>query len=88
MKRVHALVANRHRLMREMLMTTIADQSDIEIVCEVVKDEDLNEAIEQAQPDVLTLALEEPERLGHYDGNATDVATATDSSRYRTLRTV
>ena len=62
MKRVRVLVANRPRLMREMLMATIADQSDIEIVGEVVKDEDLNEAVEQTQPDVLILALEEPER--------------------------
>lgn len=43
-------------------MATIADQPDIEIVGEVVKDEDLNEAVEQTQPDVLILALEEPER--------------------------
>ena len=62
MKRVRVLVANRPRLMREMLMATIADQPDIEIVGEVVKDEDLNEAVEQTQPDVLILALEEPER--------------------------
>jgi AmiR/NasT family two-component response regulator len=48
--------------MREMLMATIADQADIEIVGEVVKDEDLNEAVEQTLPDVLILALEDPER--------------------------
>ncbi|HYL99594.1 MAG TPA: hypothetical protein VEZ90_11620 [Blastocatellia bacterium] len=65
MKRVRVLVANRPRLMREMLIATIADQPDIEIVGEVVKQEDLNEAVEQTQPDVLILALEEPEhRLG------------------------
>ena len=43
-------------------MATIADQPDIEIVGEVVRDEDLNEAVEQTQPDVLILALQEPER--------------------------
>lgn len=62
MKRVRVLVANRPRLMREMLMATIADQPDIETVGEVIRDEDLNEAVEQTQPDVLILALEEPER--------------------------
>ncbi|HVN21147.1 MAG TPA: hypothetical protein VMU05_20340 [Dongiaceae bacterium] len=62
MKRVRVLVANRPRLMREMLMATISDQPDIEIVGEVVREEDLNEAVEQTQPDVLILALEEPER--------------------------
>jgi len=67
LKRVRVLVANRPRLMREMLVATIADQPDIELVGEVVKDEDLNEAVEQTQPDVLIVALEEPERpLGKY----------------------
>lgn len=62
MKRVRVLVANRPRLMREMVIATIADQPDIEIVGEVVDDSDLNEIVEQTQPDVLILALEEPER--------------------------
>jgi len=62
LKRVRVLVANRPRLMREMVIATIADQPDIEIVGEVVDDSDLNEIVEQTQPDVLILALEEPER--------------------------
>jgi AmiR/NasT family two-component response regulator len=59
---VRVLVANRPRLMREMVIATIADQPDIEIVGEVVDESDLNEIVEQTQPDVLILALEEPER--------------------------
>ena len=43
-------------------MATISDQPDIEIVGEVIDETDLNEAVEQTQPDVLILALEEPER--------------------------
>jgi AmiR/NasT family two-component response regulator len=62
LKRVRVLVANRPRLMREMVIATIADQPDIEIVGEVVDHSDLNEIVEQTQPDVLILALEEPER--------------------------
>ena len=62
MKRVRVLVANRPQLMREMVMATIADQPDIEIVGEVINDSDLNDVVEQTQPDVLILALEEPER--------------------------
>lgn len=62
MKRVRVLVANRPRLMREMVMATIADQPDIEIVGEVVKEDDLNEIVEQTLPDVLILTLEEPEK--------------------------
>ena len=62
MKRVRVLVANRPRLMREMVMATISDQPDIEIVGEVVKEDDLNEIVEQTQPDVLIVTLDEPEK--------------------------
>ncbi len=62
MKRVRVLVANKPRLMREMVIETIADQADIEIVGEVVNERELNDIVEQTQPDVLILSLEEPER--------------------------
>jgi two-component system chemotaxis response regulator CheB len=61
-KRVRVLVANRPRLMRELLMTTIADQPDIEIVGEVGDDGELAEAVEQVRPDVLIVAMDEPEK--------------------------
>jgi chemotaxis response regulator CheB len=62
--------------MRELIMTTIADQPDIEIVGEVGDAGDLTEAVEQARPDVLILAMDEPEKhraqcgflLGRYPG--------------------
>jgi AmiR/NasT family two-component response regulator len=64
-KRVRVLVANRPRLMRELLMTTIADQPDIEIVGEVGDEGELAEVVEQVRPDVLIIAMDEPEkRLG------------------------
>lgn len=62
MKRVRVLVANRPRLMRELVMATISDQPDIEIVGEVADEDQLVEAVEQAQPDVLILAMDEPEK--------------------------
>ena len=61
-KRVRVLIANRPRLMRELVMTTIADQPDIEIVGEVRDEGDLTEAVEQARPDVLILAMDKPEK--------------------------
>jgi AmiR/NasT family two-component response regulator len=61
-KRVRVLVANQPRLMREMVIATISDQPDIEIVGEVVNEDDLNDVVEQTLPDVLILSLEEPER--------------------------
>jgi AmiR/NasT family two-component response regulator len=61
LKRVRVLVANRPRLMREMVIETITDQPDIEIVGEVANESELNDIVEQTQPDVLILALKEPE---------------------------
>jgi DNA-binding NarL/FixJ family response regulator len=61
-KRVRVLVANRPRLMRELVMATISDQPDIEVVGEVSDGGDLTEMVEQAQPDVLILAMDEPEK--------------------------
>ena len=62
MKRVRVLVANRPRLMRELVMATISDQPDIEIVGEVADEDQLVEVVEQVQPDVLILAMDEPEK--------------------------
>jgi len=61
-KRVRVLVANRPRLMRELVLATIADQPDIEVVGEVGNEGELTEAVEQVRPDVLVLAMEEPEK--------------------------
>ena len=58
MKRTRVLVANQPRLMRELIMTTIADQPDIELVGDVGNQDDLAEAVEQARPDVLILAMD------------------------------
>jgi AmiR/NasT family two-component response regulator len=65
MKRVRVLVANRPRLMRELVLATISDKPDIEIVGEVVDDSNLTEVVEQVQPDVLIIAIDEQQkRLG------------------------
>ena len=61
MKHVRVLVANRPRLMREMVLTTIADQPDIEIVGDVERVSNLAELVDQVQPDVLIVALDEHE---------------------------
>jgi hypothetical protein len=61
-KRVRVLVANRPRLMRELVMATVSDQPDIEVVGEVVNESELTEVVEQVQPDVLILAMNDPEK--------------------------
>jgi len=60
-KKVRVLVANRPRLMRELVLATIADQPDIEIVGETQDDAAITELVERLKPDSLIIALDEPE---------------------------
>jgi DNA-binding NarL/FixJ family response regulator len=55
---IRVLVANRPRLIRELVTATIAEQPDIEVVGEIQQDEDLQIAVEETKPDVLIVALE------------------------------
>jgi DNA-binding NarL/FixJ family response regulator len=57
-RRVRVLVANRPRLMRELVLEVIADQPDIEVIGEIQNENDLAQAVEAAEPDVLILALD------------------------------
>lgn len=59
MKRVRVLVANRPRLMRELVLAIIADQPDIEVIGELQNENQLAETIEEARPDILILALDD-----------------------------
>lgn len=62
MKRIRVLLANQPRLMRELIMTTIADQPDIDLVGEIDKQTNLTDAVEQSRPDVLILTLDERDK--------------------------
>ena len=59
-KPIRVLVANRPRLMRELILETFADQPDIEVVGEVVNDDEIPEQIEKTLPDFVVIALDEP----------------------------
>jgi AmiR/NasT family two-component response regulator len=48
--------------MRELVVATMADQPDIEIVGEVRDEGEITEAVEQVRPDVLILAMDEPDK--------------------------
>jgi len=58
MKRTRVLVANRPRLMRELVLAVVGEQPDIEVVGEVSEENQLVEAVEEARPDVVILALD------------------------------
>ena len=60
-RNVRVLVANRPRLIRELVLATIADQPDIEVVGEVKDEADLLPTVEEQRPDFLILALDSPQ---------------------------
>ncbi len=57
---IRVLVANRPRLMREVILTTFADQPDIEIVGEVTEESAISESIKRTLPDFVVIALDQP----------------------------
>ncbi len=58
-RKIRVVVANRPRLLRELVLTTISEQPDIEIVGVAQSEEDILKAIEQMRPDFLIIALED-----------------------------
>ncbi|HEY1925560.1 MAG TPA: hypothetical protein VGG58_09915 [Candidatus Acidoferrum sp.] len=58
-KVIRILVANRPRLMRELLLATLADRPDIEIVGEVSNESDIPASVKKTAPDLLVISLDE-----------------------------
>ena len=61
-KAIRVLVANRPRLMRELILTTFADQADIEIVGEVGDESEISESVKRTLPNFVVIALDHPGR--------------------------
>ena len=59
-KSIRVLVANHPRLMRETILTTFADQPDIEIVGEVEEESDIFESVKKTLPNFVVIALDHP----------------------------
>jgi chemotaxis response regulator CheB len=60
-KVTRVLVANRPKLMREVILTALADQPGVEIVGEVSDESDILPQVRATLPDLLVIALEENE---------------------------
>lgn len=58
MRNVRVLVANRPRLMRELVLAILFDQPDIDVVGQVEDDADILTAVEQQNPDYLIVGLD------------------------------
>jgi len=59
-KQVRVLVANRPKLMRELIIETLTEQPGVEIVGEVSDENEIRERVVQTSPDLLVIALDAP----------------------------
>ena len=64
-KAIRILVANRPKLIRELILTALADQPGIEIVGEVSDDAEIPHRVQETSPDLLVIALDEPGKRPH-----------------------
>lgn len=55
---IRVVVANRQRLMRELIVASISDQPDIRVVREIEEESEVESAIDQTQPDFLIVTLD------------------------------
>jgi len=58
-KTFRILVANKPKLMRELLLETLAEQPWIEIVGEVADEADIPDSVQRSSPDLLVVTAEE-----------------------------
>jgi DNA-binding NarL/FixJ family response regulator len=61
-KGTRILVANRPKLMREVILAALADQPGIEVVGEVSEEEQILKQVRDTHPDLLVIALDETEQ--------------------------
>ena len=61
-KATRVLVANRPKLMREVILTALAEQPGIEIVGEVSEEAEILKQVRATLPDLLVIALDEGEQ--------------------------
>jgi len=59
-RQIRVLVANRPKLMREVIIETFVDQPDITIVGEVAEEAEIPKRVEETRPDFLFIALSDP----------------------------
>ena len=61
-RRTRVMVANKPRLMRELILETISQEPDIEIVAEIESESDIPQVVEKLRPDFLIIALDETDK--------------------------
>jgi chemotaxis response regulator CheB len=59
---IRVLVANRPRLLRELVLSTLSEQTGISIVGEADNEKDIPSLVAETKPDFLLIALDESRR--------------------------
>lgn len=59
---VRVLVANRPRLMRELVLSTLSEQAGIRVVGEATDEQDVPSLVADTKPDFLLIALDESQK--------------------------
>ena len=59
---VRVLVANRPRLLREMVLSTLSEQAGISVVGETENEQDVPSLVAETRPDFLLIGLDETRR--------------------------
>src|ERR1700680_5100900 len=59
---IRVVVANRPRLMRELVLQTLIEQPDIEVVGEIKNEDEISDAVEVMCPDLLIISLDESDQ--------------------------
>lgn len=57
---IRVLVANRPKLIRELIVSTLSDEPGVEIIGEVAEEAEIVERVRQLSPDLLVIALDQP----------------------------
>jgi DNA-binding NarL/FixJ family response regulator len=59
---IRVAIANRPRLMRDLVASTMADQPDIEVVAEIEDESAIPSVVEETAPEFLIIALDSPDK--------------------------
>jgi DNA-binding NarL/FixJ family response regulator len=62
MDKIRVLVANRPRMMRELVLATISEQPDIEVVAEVSDAAELERLVTESKPDFVIITLDDADK--------------------------
>ena len=60
---IRVAVANQPRLMRELMVMTLDDEQDVEVVAEIIDEMEISRTVDETKPEFLIVALDS-ERFG------------------------